>query len=102
MNVQLGHGLRRIRKGLGGEKQYGEFNMDSGACLLLRRDCLCNLQVEKGHGALPDLPPVRNVYRLPKGTEFTEITEADTLEVQRWVNEYPCGVGLKRRSAHGS
>ena len=29
--------------------------------------------------------------RAPKGTGFTELTEADTLEVQRWVNEYPRG-----------
>ena len=36
--------------------------------------------------------------RVPKGTDFTGITEADTLEVQRWVNEYPCGI-LSGRSA---
>ena len=30
--------------------------------------------------------------RVPKGTDFTGITEADTLHVQRWVNEYPCGI----------
>ena len=30
--------------------------------------------------------------RVPKGTDFTEITEEDTLQVQRWVNEYPCGI----------
>ena len=30
--------------------------------------------------------------RVPKGTDFTGITEADTLEVQRWVNEYPRGI----------
>ena len=27
--------------------------------------------------------------RVPKGTDFTRITEADALRVQRWVNEYP-------------
>ena len=30
--------------------------------------------------------------RVPKGTDFTWITKADTLEVQRWVNEYPRGI----------
>ena len=30
--------------------------------------------------------------RVPKGTDFTEITEDDTLAVQRWVNEYPRGI----------
>ena len=30
--------------------------------------------------------------RVPKGTDFTEITEEDTLQVQRWVNEYPRGI----------
>lgn len=30
--------------------------------------------------------------RVPKGTDFTGITEADTLAVQRWVNEYPRGI----------
>lgn len=30
--------------------------------------------------------------RVPKGTDFTGITEEDTLQVQRWVNEYPRGI----------
>ena len=30
--------------------------------------------------------------RVPKGTDFTGITEDDTLAVQRWVNEYPRGI----------
>ena len=30
--------------------------------------------------------------KVPKGTDFTGITEADTLRVQRWVNEYPRGI----------
>ena len=30
--------------------------------------------------------------RVPKGTDFTRITEADTLAVQRWVNGYPHGI----------
>jgi len=30
--------------------------------------------------------------KIPKGTDFTDPTEEDTLEVQRWVNEYPRGI----------
>ena len=30
--------------------------------------------------------------KIPKGTDFTRITEDDTLRVQRWVNEYPRGI----------
>ena len=37
--------------------------------------------------------------RVPKGTDFTGITEADTLEVQRWLNEYPRGILGGRCSA---
>lgn len=53
LNARLEGGLRRIRKGPMAEKFYGEFNMDSGVCPLLREDGLCQLQREKGHGALP-------------------------------------------------
>lgn len=30
--------------------------------------------------------------KVPKGTDFTGITEDETLRVQRWVNEYPRGI----------
>ena len=30
--------------------------------------------------------------RVPKGTDFTGITEEDAVQVQRWVNEYPRGI----------
>lgn len=30
--------------------------------------------------------------KVPKGTDFTGITEEDALAVQRWVNEYPRGI----------
>ena len=30
--------------------------------------------------------------KFPKGTDFTGITEDNTLQVQRWVNEYPRGI----------
>ena len=29
---------------------------------------------------------------VPKGTDFTGITKEDTLQVQRWINEYSCGI----------
>ena len=53
LNGRLEAGLRRIRKGPMAKKFYGEFNMDSGVCPLLREDGLCQLQREKDHGALP-------------------------------------------------
>lgn len=53
LNALLENGVRRLRKGPGGEMLYGEFNMDKGACPLLGEDCLCRLQKEKGHEALP-------------------------------------------------
>lgn len=52
LNARMDTGLRRIRKGPMAEKFYGEFNMDSGMCPLLREDGLCQLQREKDHGAL--------------------------------------------------
>lgn len=36
-----------------GGSMYAEFDMSSGVCPLLRDDCLCALQAEKGHGILP-------------------------------------------------
>lgn len=53
LNRRMEHGLRRIRKGPMTDIHYGEFDMSSGGCPLLREDCLCGLQAEKGHGALP-------------------------------------------------
>lgn len=51
LNSRLARGVRRIR-----DKEYvyyGEFDMSSGDCPLLREDCLCALQIEKDHAALP-------------------------------------------------
>lgn len=45
--------LRRVRDGLLGAGNYGEFDMHTGVCPLLREDGLCGLQAEKGPGALP-------------------------------------------------
>lgn len=53
LNNRLEQGVRRIR-----DKEYahyGEFDMSSGDCPLLREDCLCALQVEKDHSALPEV-----------------------------------------------
>lgn len=50
---QVAGSLRRVRKGLLADIHFGEFDMSSGVCPLLREDCLCGLQVEKGHDALP-------------------------------------------------
>lgn len=53
LNQRLENGLRRIRRGPLAEIHYGEFVMKGDVCPLLREDCLCALQVEKGHEALP-------------------------------------------------
>ena len=53
LNARMDTGLRRIRKGRLADQFYGEFNMDSGVCPLLREDGLCQLQREKEHEALP-------------------------------------------------
>ena len=51
-NTRIENALRRIRKDPPAG-HYGEFDMHTGACPLLREDCLCALQLEKGHSALP-------------------------------------------------
>ena len=53
LNARLADGLHRIRKGPLTEIHYGEFDMSTDDCPLLREDCLCALQMEKGHDALP-------------------------------------------------
>ncbi len=53
LNERINKGVRRIRKGTAAGMFYGEFNMDSGVCPLLREDGLCQLQREKEHEALP-------------------------------------------------
>lgn len=53
LNALLEGGVRRIRKGPKEEQFYGEFDMDRGVCPFLGEDCLCKLQKEKGHSALP-------------------------------------------------
>lgn len=53
LNARLQHGLIRIRKGYFADQFYGEFNMSSGACPLLRESGLCALQEEKGTRVQP-------------------------------------------------
>lgn len=53
LNQRLSHGLRRIRRGPLSETMFGEFDMSSGICPLLREDHLCMLQLEKGAQAQP-------------------------------------------------
>lgn len=55
LNARLEGGLHRIRKGAVNANQYGAFTMKDNVCPLLREDCLCALQVEKGHDALPEV-----------------------------------------------
>lgn len=55
LNGRMQDGLRRIRKGDLSEMYYGEFALKDGICPLLREDGLCQLQMEKGEKALPDV-----------------------------------------------
>ena len=66
LNARMENGLRRIRKGPLTEIHFGEFDMDSGVCPLLREDCLCALQLEKGHDALPAV-----CRTFPRGKTYT-------------------------------
>ena len=50
---RLDRALHRVRNNKYNGKMYAEFDMSSGACPLLREDCLCALQAEKGPEALP-------------------------------------------------
>lgn len=54
LNNKLAEGLRRVRNPKS-DTEYGEFNMDSSVCPLLQEDGLCQLQIERGHSALPDV-----------------------------------------------
>lgn len=56
LSERLDRALRRIRdRERYGGQMYAEFDMSNGVCPLLREDCLCALQAEKGPGALPNV-----------------------------------------------
>ncbi len=55
LTANLTRNVRRIRQGPNAGRFYGEFDMSGGTCPLLREDGLCSLQLEKGHGALPEV-----------------------------------------------
>ena len=55
LTANLKQNVRRIRQGPNAGRFYGEFDMSGGTCPLLREDGLCSLQLEKGHGALPEV-----------------------------------------------
>lgn len=65
LKERLGHALRRVRDGKYNGQMYGEFFLPGGVCPLLREDCLCALQVEKGPEALP-----RVCQRFPRGESY--------------------------------
>lgn len=54
LNARMEGALRRIRTDTPA-RHFGEFDMHTGICPLLREDGLCDLQVEKGHEALPEV-----------------------------------------------
>lgn len=69
LDARMENGVRRIRKGPLAESFYGEFHMERGVCPLLREDGLCQLQMEKGHAALPSVCRVypRTEAHMPSG-----------------------------------
>lgn len=67
LNATLKECVRRIRQGPNAGKFYGEFDMSSGVCPLLREDGLCSLQLEKGPEALPKVCRV-----FPRGKTYSD------------------------------
>lgn len=55
LSESLQKGIRRIREADHDGPNYARFVMENGVCPLLGSDSLCRLQVEKGHGALPEV-----------------------------------------------
>ena len=50
---RLSRAVHRVRDNKYGGQMYAEFDMSDGVCPLLREDCLCALQTEKGPDVLP-------------------------------------------------
>lgn len=60
LNMQVSHGLRRIRGKdtlltENVDAEYAEIQLEDGDCPFLCENGLCNLQIEKGHQALPKI-----------------------------------------------
>lgn len=72
LNARMEHGLRRIWKGPLADIHYGEFTMENERCPLLREDCLCALQIEKGHDALPEVCRVFPRAEIPRPSGYLE------------------------------
>ncbi|MCI8284770.1 MAG: hypothetical protein HFE90_05810 [Firmicutes bacterium] len=51
----MDHAMRRLRRGDIAKIHYAEFELSDGICPLLAESGLCNLQLEKGHKALPEV-----------------------------------------------
>lgn len=74
LNSRMQDGLRRIRGERVSQYTYGEFTMEDSTCALLREDCLCQLQMEKGPEALPAVCqefPRKNVVALSGFREYS-------------------------------
>ncbi len=75
---RLDRALHRLRNNGDGSQIYAEFDMSDGVCPLLRDDCLCALQAEKGLDALPTVCKVfpRVEHYLPAGYLERSLTPA--------------------------
>lgn len=75
---RLDRALHRIRDDKFDGQMYAEFDMSDGVCPLLRGDCLCALQAEKGDNALPTICKrfPRSEHYLPSGYLERSLTPA--------------------------
>lgn len=95
LKEKLEGGLQRVRDSVS-DLTYGEFNMDSGVCPLLREDGLCGLQIEKGHSALPRVCRVypRMESYMPSG--YLERSLSPSCEaVLKLLWDLPEGIGFR-------
>ena len=96
LNERMARAVRRIRKGPMAEAFYGEFDMSSGTCPLLREDGLCALQIEKGHEALPNVCtsyPRWDTYRISGYRERSLSTSCEGVLKLLW--DLPWGVEFR-------
>lgn len=52
---RIARGIHRNKKQSNSENTYAEFSLESGCCPLLHETGLCQLQLAKGHSALPEV-----------------------------------------------